>query len=71
MEHLGGTRRIAEHPEVLASADLETICKLLTVCARRDRFCEGHFGVVIENGEMLAIVRRLAEIHQFSQRGET
>jgi len=28
------------------------------------------FGEVIENGEMLAIVCRLAEIHRFSQRGE-
>ena len=59
-----GARQIAERPEFLASADLETICKLLTVHARSDRFCEGHFGEVIENGQMLAIVRRLAEIHR-------
>jgi Family of unknown function (DUF6508) len=66
-----GAGRIAEHPEVLATADLETICKLLTVHARSDRFCEGHFGEVIESGQMLAIVRRLAKIHRSSQRGET
>ena len=66
-----GARRITERPEVLASADLETICKLLTVHARSDRFCEGHFGEVIENGQMLAIMRRLAEVHRSSQRGET
>ena len=38
--------------------------------ARSDRFCEGHFGEMIENGEMLAIVRRLAEIHRSRERGE-
>jgi hypothetical protein len=64
-----GARRIAEHPEGLASADLETICKLFTVHARSDRFCEGHFGEVIENGQMLAIMHRLAEILRSSQRG--
>ena len=37
-----GARQITERPEGLASADLETICKLLTVHARSDRFCEGH-----------------------------
>ena len=66
-----GARQIAERPEVLASADLETICKLLTVHARSDRFCEGHFGEVIENGQMVVIMRRLAEIYRSSQRGDT
>ena len=65
-----GARQIAERPEAVASADFETICKLLTVHARSDRFCEGHFGEVIEKGEMLAIVRRLAEIYRSRQRGE-
>lgn len=63
-----GARQIAEHPEFLASADLETICKLLTVHARSDRFCEGHFGEVIENGEVLAIMRRLAAIYPSRER---
>ncbi len=57
-------RRLAEDPALLATADLETICKLLTAHARSDRFVEGHLYAMVESGHIAAILRRLHEIQQ-------
>ena len=47
-------------PNKLASVDLETIQKLFTTHARKDRFCEGHWADMIECGHIQAILRRVA-----------
>jgi arylsulfatase A-like enzyme len=49
-------------PELLASADAETIRKLLTKHVRKDRECQGHLAEQFENGHILALLRRLKEI---------
>jgi len=46
-------------PEALASADLDTLRKLLTVHVRKDRFSEGHLADVIRDGHVLDILRGL------------
>ena len=51
-----------ESPERIASADLETIRKLLTTHVRKDRFCEGHLAAMFENGHLTALLRRLKEL---------
>jgi hypothetical protein len=61
--------RIAEDPDAIARTDLETICKLLTGHVRNDHFAEGFLAAIIDNGQILWILRRLAEIHAESQRG--
>jgi len=54
--------RLHNDPEALASADLETLRKLLTVHVRKDRFSEGHLAAVIRDGHVLAILKRLEEV---------
>lgn len=49
-------------PEFLGDADLLTIRRLLTLHVRKDRFCEGHFAAMIENGHIALVLRRLANI---------
>jgi len=49
-------------PHVLKKANLETLQKLLTIHIRKERFCDGHLATVLENGHIIAILRRLKEI---------
>ena len=55
-------RRYLVEPASIQEADLLTLRKLLTANVRRDRFCEGHLAGVLENGHIVAILRRLKEI---------
>lgn len=57
-------RRFVEDPGALATADLETICKLLTAHARSDRFLDGHLEAIVESGHIAAILRRLRDLEQ-------
>lgn len=45
-------------PGYIESADLAQIKSLLTFCVRGERFCDGHWGGVIEAGHVQRIVRR-------------
>lgn len=58
----GDEARKYEQPEILATADLEIIRKLLTGHVRNDRFCEGHLLSMLESGLITAILRRLRTI---------
>jgi len=51
-----------EEPKRLAEADLDTLKKLLTTHARKDRFCEGHFSAMVKCGHIAAVLERLAEL---------
>lgn len=51
-----------DHPEVLETASVETLRKLLTLHIRRDRFFEGHLANMIHDGHIAAILRRMAAI---------
>jgi hypothetical protein len=54
--------RLVESPEGVTDADAATIRRLLTLHVRKDRFCEGHLAEMLENGHILALLRRLREI---------
>ena len=54
--------RMLEDHELIASADLAQIRTMLTYCLRGERFCEGHWGAVIEAGHVERLLRRLAEL---------
>ena len=56
--------RFLEDPALLATADLETVCKLLTAHARSDRFVEGHLESMVVTGHLASILRRLRELQQ-------
>ena len=48
--------------EVIASASLDDICKLLTLHIRKDRFCDGHLLVVANSGQLYRILLRLQQL---------
>jgi O-acetyl-ADP-ribose deacetylase len=48
--------------ELLKDADLDTLRKLLTLHARKERFCSGHLAHMIESGHFLNILKRLKDI---------
>ena len=54
--------KLYKDPKALASADLDTLRKLLTIHVRKDRFSEGHLAAVIRDGHVLAILKRLADL---------
>ena len=49
-------------PSALRTARLATLRRLLTLHARKDRFCEGHFAAVLESGHITSILRRVQTI---------
>lgn len=46
----------------IKTADLETAKSILTWCIRGERFCEGHWGVVIGSGIVRRVLERLLEL---------
>lgn len=57
-------QRLVRHPELVEKADMRTCIKLLTTHVRKERFCSGHFGEMVEIGHITAILRRLAELRK-------
>ena len=51
-----------ESEDVVRAADIDQIRTMLTYCARGDRFCEGHWGDMIEKGHVRRLLERLAEL---------
>lgn len=43
-------------------ADLAQLRTMLTWCVRGERFCEGHWGTMITEGHLEALLRRLAAL---------
>jgi hypothetical protein len=54
-----GAGLMIENEAYIAQASLADIQSMLTWCVRRERFCDGHHGSVIEKGYVLNILRRL------------
>lgn len=49
-------------PGFIQKASLSEIRTLLTFCVRGERFCDGHWGAMIEQGYIRSILERLTEI---------
>jgi hypothetical protein len=43
-------------------ASLAEVKSMLTYCVRGERFCEGHWGQMIRDGRVQALLRRLSEL---------
>jgi hypothetical protein len=56
----GISESLYEDPAALKAATLSDLRKLLTVHARKDRFCDGHFEAVFESGHLVAVLREVA-----------
>jgi Family of unknown function (DUF6508) len=48
--------------EAIATATLDQIKTMLTFCVRGERFSDGHWGVMIRQGRVGAILRRLQQL---------
>lgn len=48
--------------ERLANATLDELRRCLTFCLRGERFCEGHRGEMIRNGNVIRLLRRLQQL---------
>tara|TARA_R110002111_G_scaffold188971_6_gene254351 strand:- start:42 stop:473 length:432 start_codon:yes stop_codon:yes gene_type:complete len=54
--------RYMDEPSSLETADLDTLCKLLTLHVRQERFCDGHLASMYECGHLTAILRQMVTI---------
>lgn len=60
--HAGEASRMLSDAERVAHASLDEIKTMLTFCARGERFYDGHWGAVIEQGKIRALLERLQQI---------
>jgi hypothetical protein len=56
----GEAARMLDNAEQVAAADLAQIKTMLTHCVRGERFCDGHWGAVVEAGHVRRLLERLA-----------
>lgn len=54
--------RMLQDEDLLKTASLGQIKTMLTFCVRGERFSDGHWGEMIENGSIRKLLRRLEEI---------
>ena len=54
--------RMLENDKITKTADLAQIKTMLTYCVRGEHFCDGHWGAMIEGGQIRRLLQRLAEI---------
>jgi len=58
-------RAYMEDPARLGAADIATIVKLFTTILRADRFCSGSVAGFLNDGFVLALLKRLATIARY------
>jgi len=51
-----------ENPRLIDSDNLQTLCQILTVIVRNDRFCSGIIANMIDRGIILRILQRINKI---------
>ena len=54
--------RMLEDPALVRRASIDEIKAMLTYCVRGERFSEGHWGAMIEQGHVRRLLERLVEI---------
>ena len=54
-------------PHKIEKADSATILKLFTTHVRKERFCEGHLAAMIENGQIVQLLRRLRRLRELRE----
>jgi hypothetical protein len=50
--------------EFIRGCTLDDLRTMLTFCVRGERFCDGHWGQVLETGKAAALLRRLAALRE-------
>jgi len=62
--HPERARKMLENMEVVERASLSQIKTMLTYCVRGERFCDGHWGNMIEKGYIRALLKRLCNLRK-------
>ena len=47
---------------VVKTADLDQIKAMLTYCVRGEKFCDGHWGAMVEGGQIRRVLERLDQL---------
>lgn len=55
-------RRLLDEEELVKKANLDQIRSMLTYFVRGERFSDGHWGAMVQNGEIGRLLQRLAEL---------
>jgi len=56
--------RLVSSREAIRDADLKDLRKLLTIHARKERFCEGHMAAMHRSAHLTAVLRRLQDLRE-------
>ncbi len=59
--------KLIEDDTHIANATISELCTLLTFCVRGERFFDGHWAKMLENGRVQAILKRLQILKESSQ----
>lgn len=51
--------QMLEDDKFIGNATLAEVKTMLTHCVRGERFCDGHWGAMLESGKVVAILKRL------------
>ncbi len=54
--------QMLEDIDIVKKADLNQVKTMLTYCVRGERFCDGHWGAMIERGHIRNLLQRLSEV---------
>ena len=55
-------KKYVDNPDLIEEVDLDIIHKLFTTHVRADRFSSGHFGKMIDDGQILKLLKQLQKI---------
>jgi len=48
--------------DAVAAASLDQVRTMLTYCVRGERFCDGHWAALIQNGKLTRLLQRLQQL---------
>lgn len=57
-------REMINDDEKIETASMDQIRELLTFCVRGERFCDGHWGAMIEDGSVERLLKRLVRLRE-------
>ncbi len=54
--------KMLKNKDVIETADMDRIKTMLTFCVRGERFCDGHWEKMIQEGHVIRLLQRLTEL---------
>ena len=60
--HAEEAAQMLKNEDTVKTADLNRIKTMLTFCVRGERFCDGHWDTMIQEGHVFRLLQRLTEL---------